>query len=203
MEDLFARATGCRDFICTRATPSNPVLFLFCFSWVISEFYDGKFSGLSYCAGLFCQRGSHGYILLLCGSWLECSRTFDFHEIVSLEKVKEGICVPQHELRENVSGECSRDRVFPGGPTVLISYENSPKDIPAPPVTALCGNQVKNRDKGDSFAGRDDTIMIVLYRDGSATGLCDTREKIQIVLSPERIRETYRDVSDKNEYLIP
>jgi len=101
--------------------------------------------------------------------------------------------------RENVPvRECS-----PVYPTVLISSKNSFNDIPAPPVTALCGNRAKNRDEGDSFAGRDDTIMIVLCRDGSATGRGDTREKIQIVLSPERIRETYRDVSDKNEYLIP
>ena len=58
--------------------------------------------------------------------------------------------------------------MFPGEivppvyPTVLISSKNSFNDIPAPPVTALCGNRAKNRDEGDSFAGRDDTVPIVL-----------------------------------------
>ena len=68
LEDLFARAADCLDFICTHATPSNAFHFHSFFCLVMSKFYDGEFSGLSYCACLFSQGGSHGYILLLFGS---------------------------------------------------------------------------------------------------------------------------------------
>ena len=61
-------------------------------------------------------------------------------------------------IGKNVSGrDCS-----PCVPHGFDSSKNSFNDIPVPPVTALCGNQVKDWDEGDSFAGRDDTVPIVL-----------------------------------------